>query len=451
MSSEMIPDEINGDEAVVKDKRTRVNVEINPDDFSLDSYIGNYSGYTRLFRLLHIADHCKALELDALKLAHDIVKTTLNTGLYSTICDKIGSRLGPAYDLDIAWREQIDKKAQQQQDKLEIELGNHRTSLIKENIRAGHSDLGDFFYARGDLPSALKSYVRMRDYSSTTPLMVNLCLTVIRVAIEIQNYPHAVNYATKAEMLPDVDKMTQSKLKVCGGLANLEGKKYKIAARKLLEITVDIGDKYNEVVSQQDLATYTGLCALATFDRPDLKKRVIDNSTFKTYLELVPDLREAIFDFYSSRYAPCMKRLEKLKATLLLDIHLHEHVDSLYQTIRNRALVQYFSPFISVDMNTMAEAFNTSVAGLEKEICHLIQDNSIAARIDSHNKRLYARQHDERSSIFNKTLNMGEEYEENTKGLMLRVNLLKADMFVKSAGGNSRSVRGDDLRNRNHN
>ena len=74
------------------------------------------------------------------------------------------------------------------------------------------------------------------------------------------------------------------------------------------------------------------------------------------------------------------------KPDLLLDIHLHDHVTSLYQKIRSKALVQYFSPFISVDLNVMASAFNTDVLGLEKELSGLIMEGSIEARIDSHNK-----------------------------------------------------------------
>ncbi len=72
-----------------------------------------------------------------------------------------------------------------------------------------------------------------------------------------------------------------------------------------------------------------------------------------------------------------------------MDIHLHDHVEQLYQRVRNKALIQYFSPFTSVDLNAMAAAFNTSVAGLEKELARLIMEGSISARIDSHNKVTY--------------------------------------------------------------
>jgi len=200
--------------------------------------------------------------------------------------------------------------------------------------------------------------------------------------------------------------------------------------KKFLETTIEVGTN-SEVLTVQDIGTYGGLLALATFDRSELKKQVIDNVSFKGFLELVPEVRELINDFYSSHYASCLKSLEKLKPAVLLDAHLHSHVERLYQAIRSKALVQYFSPFSSIDLNTMASSFNTSVAGLEKELGKLIEEGTISARIDSHNKRLYARQTDQRTATFDKSLKMGDEYQSNTKTLLLRINLLKNDFVVK--------------------
>jgi hypothetical protein len=47
--------------------------------------------------------------------------------------------------------ESVDHAAAQKQERLESELHSHKTNLIKESIRLGHNDLGDFFYNRGDL------------------------------------------------------------------------------------------------------------------------------------------------------------------------------------------------------------------------------------------------------------------------------------------------------------
>jgi COP9 signalosome complex subunit 1 len=72
-------------------------------------------------------------------------------------------------------------------------------------------------------------------------------------------------------------------------------------------------------------------------------------------------VREIVHDFYGSRYASCLTGMARLRPALLLDMHLHDHVDALYSAIRSRALVQYTAPFASVDLATMAEAFTTTV------------------------------------------------------------------------------------------
>ena len=39
------------------------------------------------------------------------------------------------------------------------------------------------------------------------------------------------------------------------------------------------------------MALYGGLCALASFERSELKTRLIDNGSFRTLLELFPEVR----------------------------------------------------------------------------------------------------------------------------------------------------------------
>lgn len=45
------------------------------------------------------------------------------------------------------------------------------------------------------------------------------------------------------------------------------------------------------MVAPEDMAVYGGLCALATFSREEMKRRVLDNSSFKNFLDLVPQVR----------------------------------------------------------------------------------------------------------------------------------------------------------------
>eukprot|EP00850_Spirogloea_muscicola_P020143 SM000208S06313 [mRNA] locus=s208:36554:38504:- [translate_table: standard] len=298
----------------------------------------------------------------------------------------------------------------------------------------GYNDLGDFFYSRGDLQQAFKCYVRTRDYCTTSKHIISMCLNVILVSIELGHFVHVSNYVTKAEQTPDLqDPVVLAKLRCAAGLAFLESKKYKPAARKFVETHFELGNNYAEVIAPQDVAVYGALCALASFDRSELKSKVLDNVSFRNFLELVPEVRELIYDFHGSQYASCLNYLQKLKPAFLLDIHLHDHVESLYEQIRHKALIQYTTPFISVNLGVMAAAFNTNIAGLEKELALLIMDNQIQARIDSHNKTLYARHADQRNATFQKALQLGTEYQRDTKAMLLRASLLRKDFVVKVA------------------
>eukprot|EP00967_Tisochrysis_lutea_P155147 scaffold309887_cov33-Tisochrysis_lutea.AAC.1 len=376
-------------------------------------------------------------------MAIDLAKQGINTGLYLELCATEGCPL----PRDDEWVEAVDKKTSSMLEKLEADLNSHKTSLDKESIRMAHTELGDFHRNRGDFAAALKCYVRTRDYCATSRHTIRMCLNVIQVSIQMGNYAHVSNYVTKAESLPDVsDQVLFAQLRVAAGLAALDVKNFKVAARNFVDVSVDLGTSFSDICSVADVALYGGLCALAAFERADLASKVVGNASFRSLLELHPEVRDLVNDFFSSRYASCLSHLDKLKPDLLIDIHLRPHVAQLYADIRSKAMIQYFLPFVSVDMQRMAAAFNVDVVELEKELAALIMAGAIPARIDSQSKVLYARHADQRHATFVKALDMGEAYMWNTKALLLRINLLRADFTVKGSGdsfGPSKSSRQD--------
>ena len=83
-----------------------------------------------------------------------------------------------------------------------------------------------------------------------------------------------------------------TRLNCAHGLADLATRKYKSAAKHFLAANLDHCD-IPDLMSTANVATYGGICALATFDRAELQKQVISSSSFKLFLELDPLLREA--------------------------------------------------------------------------------------------------------------------------------------------------------------
>nr|XP_021522044.1 COP9 signalosome complex subunit 1 isoform X5 [Aotus nancymaae] len=462
-----------------------VNYVVENPTLDLEQYAASYSGLMRIERLQFIADHCPTLRAEALKMALSFVQRTFNVDVYEEIHRKLSEaarsslrELQNAPDaipesgvepptLDTAWVEATRKKALLKLEKLDTDLKNYKGNSIKESIRRGHDDLGDHYLDCGDLSNALKCYSRARDYCTSAKHVINMCLNVIKVSVYLQNWSHVLSYVSKAESTPEIaeqrgerDSQTQAiltKLKCAAGLAELAARKYKQAAKCFLLASFDHCD-FPELLSPSNVAVYGGLCALATFDRQELQRNVISSSSFKLFLELEPQVRDIIFKFYESKYASCLKMLDEMKVgpslgggetgsrlascpgsdqplpqdNLLLDMYLAPHVRTLYTQIRNRALIQYFSPYVSADMHRMAAAFNTTVAALEDELTQLILEGLISARVDSHSKILYARDVDQRSTTFEKSLLMGKEFQRRAKAMMLRAAVLRNQIHVKS-------------------
>uniref|UniRef100_A0A803M3F0 Methyltransferase n=1 Tax=Chenopodium quinoa TaxID=63459 RepID=A0A803M3F0_CHEQI len=271
-SSGQMMDEIyaNGD-----DKQPHKPIISSGEQLDVEAYASLYSGRTKIMRLLFIADRCDSnpsMQLEALRMAYDEIKKGEDTQLFKEAAQRIDNRLGPNYGYDSSWIEAVERRAEQRKEKLDNELNAYRTNLIKESIRMGYNDFGDFYYAHGQFGDAFKSYVRTRDYCTTAKHIITMCLNAILVSIEMGQFSHVTSYISKAEQTPEaLDPVTIAKLRCAAGLAHLEAKKYKLAARKFLEVGPELGNNYSEVIAPQDVATYGGLCALATFDRTELK------------------------------------------------------------------------------------------------------------------------------------------------------------------------------------
>ena len=151
----------------------------NP-NIDLESYVQQYTGLTRIQRLAFIAKHCPPLRVEVLKLAIRYVQMTHNTTAYIDLEKQLSAAQASARNdhlnmtannaLSIAAKEWVNirtKKGALTLEKLDTDLKNYKSNSIKESIRRGHDDLGDHYLDSGDLPNALKSYSRARDYCTS--------------------------------------------------------------------------------------------------------------------------------------------------------------------------------------------------------------------------------------------------------------------------------------------
>jgi COP9 signalosome complex subunit 1 len=252
----------------------------------------------------------------------------------------------------------------------------------------GNEDLGKHYQEIGDLPKAFEAYSRMRADVGSQKQIIDVSKHLIEVAIEQGAWLAVSTNVQKIRQLqatPDEEKGMQPYLCTADGLARMDAGEFYEAALSFLMIDSGMGSSCNTFISPNDVAMYGGLCALASMDRSELNKKVLENSNFRTYLELEPNIRRAITFFVNSRYTACLNILESYRADFLLDIYLQKHVDQLYHLIRSKSIVQYFIPFSCVTLESLNSAFAAPGKTIDKELVQMIQRKELEARIDTQN------------------------------------------------------------------
>ncbi|KAL8660967.1 MAG: hypothetical protein Q9202_006037 [Teloschistes flavicans] len=241
-----------------------------------------------------------------------------------------------------------------------------------------------------------------------------------------------------------------AKLSAAMGLALLASGSYKEAAQELIETDPRMAqarmddppdeEAFNEVMTPNDIAVYGGLCALASMDRAELQKKVLDNTKFRAYLELEPHIRRAITFFVSSKYSSCLSILDSYRADYLLDKYLQPHVLELYFQIRSKAIQQYFIPFSCVAFSALAAAFDTDEQNIERELTSMVKRGNLDARVDLVDRVLLAKKVDARNRVHEEALDMAKEYERMAHLRILRMEMLNASIEVvekAKIGGNT--------------
>lgn len=436
--------------------------------FDLNSYISRYepNSETRLQRLLFIARKCSKYAVDsdfargivtaAYSLVEKQLKDNYDTQRYqlifepsSTAADSVSTNvpmLSPGFVYDHAFVTQTDLASTSQLQTLEACLTTAQAHLAKDSIRLAHLTLVDFYKVRGDLSTALKYALRARDYCTLTQSSIQVHMLIIELLIHVGNYNNALEFVAKTELLKNTEKihgdgttLLSSKLNTASALAHLEQGRYQEALSKLLSLEAEFNHQFNSVLSAEDIALYGGILALATLSRNELYSSMLDiNATFKERLELVPLLRDAIQHYARSEYRQCLSLLYSLRPELELDVRFCSHLDSVLELIRDKCLMQFFTPYSVVSIQAMADCIGVqSTEDMEIIVANLILSGKWdGVRINARTQTLHAitqvelEKRRERST-YQKVIRLGEKFMAETQNSLLRLSCIENGVLVK--------------------
>eukprot|EP01084_Bolivina_argentea_P143794 252457_1 len=139
----------------------------------------------------------------------------------------------------------------------------------------------------------------------------------------------------------------------------------------------DIYTNFKELLSQYDVALYGCICALASFNTEQIKKR-IQNGEFRHFFELQPKIKLLLTDFYDTKYEIAMSRLNAIRNDMIIDKYLYPRYDDLLMKIRVKAYNYYTSDILTLEEITHRSLmFCVPLCEIESELIRSIYENSI--------------------------------------------------------------------------
>jgi COP9 signalosome complex subunit 1 len=417
--------------------------------YNFEEELEGLEGSTLVARLLYIAQRCPEAAREAYSRA---LRELKNGKAYKLTAEVVQQALDSPFlnpaDLQADLADTLPSKSQEslKQEttfRLQHEVTENKRVAERDVIRKSLIKLAKHFVDYGEPMLALPLFFEARDMDANNKDVVETSMNIILCSFQLNNLGHVAAQVARAKRTPELksDPLFAQKLTVCSALVNLRNRNYRAVAAELLQTTLDLKNQFGEVASIRELAAIGTMCCLATQNRAEIKANLLEGTGFREILEMVSPWRVIISEYTSSRYASAFSYLDAMTQDRKLDLHLGLHWQELVGEVRDRGLVQYFSPFLSIRLSSLMAVFGMDAETLDSNIIRLIQHNKLQARIDRQEKVLYAKVKDLRSSTFTHAFHIGADFSKDISAMLMQLSLTENQFIVKDGKGRKSDAR----------
>ena len=303
--------------------------------------------------------------------------------------------------------------------------------------------MGQFYYARGNLQEALKSYTRTRDYCSQPRHAVEMCQQVISLYLNLDQYRNISSFVTRALTAMGADGEVKSQMKAVTALQALHERNYLLAGKLFSEVGPELGGGFNYIIAQEDVTLYAVLCIMASHSRNEVKI-ALDSPSFKLQLELQPELGQFVKSFFESKFAACKHYLNRMQSQWSLDIYLGSHVLGLISMIEDRFIVTSFGPYETVDLVKLSALLDMDYETLECKLITLISSNQLPARIDSVSRVLRRQDGCNKVTSLSNIIDIADSQINFMKRSILQLSVMKHKLTITGVDSNNSNSNSND-------
>ncbi|KAH9452856.1 hypothetical protein Pst134EB_016808 [Puccinia striiformis f. sp. tritici] len=438
--------------------------------FDLINRVSQYTGRQAINRYRFLAQSSPQISLSAYELALEkIVHSTWDIQLYKDTLlayNKIAAHNNfRLVDPDQNWLDNTQNEINHTLTRLENDLKNNTISCTKDGIRISYQELGAHYQKVGDLSNAHRAFTKAREHATTALHAAQLSLASLDLALDAENFKLAQSHAAKAQGAidtlvgsmelkaaknkaagssthhsaesqdpteKDIQQWTD-RVNVVNALTSLAQGDFARATTYFLKLGREAGEDSGRelLATTSDIGIYTTLCALAHFDRQQLKERLIDNLEFRSVLDSEPQLRQLLNLFRENKYREVFEYLHTSLPIYRTDLYLAEQTNRLMSMIQERAISQYFGSFSSARMNKASEVFGWNMEELEARLVESIRTGNLSAKIDLANLILNQHKPPARDKLLSSVLESAQKIQSQSNAALFRLKLISADLVVR--------------------
>jgi hypothetical protein len=388
--------------------------------------------------------------------------TQSNYPLPLTKVEFLPSKHGFQFDQEFA--QSASFEAREKLEALEANLRSSRSALAKDAIVTASTQLARHLIATGKSSDAMQHLIMAASSCSSQWQLQELFLLRAEVGLNTRNYQRVKDlYDPTVDNKNFTSSSFLAKLNAARGVAYLAEGQINEAAKSFMAVTNDIGNNFNQVLSEDDLAMYSGITGLLALDRSEIEAMAtVDGpsnlkspaaAAFGERLDAIPALKKAIQAYVSADYGECLNLVDGLRGSWDNDIYLAPQAENLWKKVRGKCLVQHFVPYSSVSLHSVMESFAfQNLDEVEDVVADLIKKKEIeGARIDGVKKALNGLSVDQlerkrRRVLMRRLGRMGDGLLDEVEGMLLRMICVQKGIIVgqsRGRSGKSRSRRRD--------
>jgi len=405
--------------------------------------LSNYPPLSQAQRYLFIAEKASEkgseLQIDALKQALRVAYENNMPYYYSKALSILNNLYGDSSEVPVLtpeklkeWEDQIRSKA----DRIEVAISHAKNAGLKDSMRMSINEQGDLWYSAGDPSQALRTYLRAKELPFSKEQQFELSFKLAKSALFQGNLAYALNSSQRAVGLAVTSELQRSYANLLLGICLMLSNKPNEAGRAFSKLSEVMKGQPNDFVTDEDIVIYLGICALASFERKEIREEVLRNKHLRSFMEEQPTVNELLESYLSNRYDELVYGLNELKPRLAKDIYIGPVLEDMYSAIHNRCVIQFLKPFKRVKIETLGKAFCCNSVEMERRVAKLIMDGKVQAKIDSHNKVVEATYSDETTLAYRRALSMGINYLRNTETALLRMSMIQQKLVLKEPRNN---------------